>query len=150
MVSQPKYVLKAASRIKKFLTKDDFAEGRRNTARRMKRLLDHPEYGRKFAQLDVKDQERILSRVHRPFSVSAKAKQRLLFKDIDDTLNRKKRRLAGYKKSRALGIRGGTGTPEERARRYASLNPTTRSEAWPGDETTEFWNQYKHEMGYVA
>lgn len=146
----PKYVQKAADRARKILrTNERYTEGRANTSRRVTRLLNHPEYGRKFAQLDVKDQERIITRVHSKYMVSPAKKQKLIFKDIDDTLNRKKKRLAGYKKSRALGIRGGAGTPEDRARAYAALNSDTRSEAWPGDETAAFWTQYKREMGYV-
>jgi hypothetical protein len=150
-MSTPKYVERAVNRIAKLLSSDpQYTEGRRNTSRRMRRILDHPEYGRKFAQLPVKDQKRILSRVHRPFTVSPAKKQKLIFSDIDDTLKRKKHRLAQYKESRKLGIRGGTGTPAERAQRYAQLGSDTRSDAWPGDESTEFWAQYKREMGYAV
>lgn len=150
-MTQPKYVLKAATRITKIIKSNDrYAEGRRNIQRRMQRIIEHPEYGRKFAQLDAKDQNRILTRVASKYTVSAAKKQKLIFADIDDSLSRKKKRLAGYKKSRALGIRGGSGSPADRARRYAELNPETRSDAWPGDEDTTFWNQYKREMGYVA
>lgn len=150
-MTQPKYVLKAATRIFKILkTTDRYAEGRRNTQRRMQRILDHPEYGRKFAQLDAKDQNRILTRVASKYTVSAKKKQQLIFKDIDSSLARKKKRLTGYKKSRDLGIRGGAGTPADRARRYAALDPEERTTAWPGDWDTESWQQYRREMGYVA
>jgi len=149
-VTQPKYVLKAQQRLLKVLdTKDRYAEGRTNTRRRLKRLLAHPEYGRKLAQLDAKEQDRILTRVHSPFMVSAKKKQQLIFADIDSSLKGKKKRLAKHKKSRELGIRGRELDVETKVSRYAALSPEARSDLWPADESTEFWDLYKREMGYV-
>ena len=88
-------------------------------SRRLRSVLNDPEYGPKLVRLSASDQQRVLDLVNRSEGRAA----RRLVNQLDEA-RRASRRVT------------------DRARRYASLPSPVRIAAHPDDEIREFWASY--------
>lgn len=92
-------------------------------SRRLRSLLNDPEYGPKLVRLSAEDQQRVLTRVNQAEGREA----RRLVNELDE------KRRAGRRAT-------------DRARRYAALPSPVRVVEHPDDEVREFWAAYDRQV----